>query len=627
MESSLRGEPAGAKARRLVRRHLAELPEPAPERVSPSPTSEGDVSEWLDPGSKKPRRKSPARRDPPPAGAAEDPLAPEPAEPEPAEPESVAAAPEAVEEEPRAPEVEESEAEAENPLAPEPEPAPAVAATPKPAASPAGGQTSGPAASGGSHLDSEFQAKRKKIRKGSKAREYLSLARWARSKGLYEEEKEALTLATEAEPDHKGARTKLRKVLEKEAYHRKFRTPWRREASVIFVETNTDEAKLHYYCDTVSAFYKRFSKIFRIRKNPVQAWGKKVGVKVFRTREDFDRYSRESGVDSSGAVGYYRLNVKEIVLYYDPNAPESTLDTLFHEGAHLFTHLVLGERFYALPHWMSEGIAEYFAPSKLDRKKKDLRYGLPAYDRLRYARRILNAQKPSLRGDLLAITDYSSFGAARYSLAYTLIHMLLEKPRRGSTKPKYRDRFLSYWAAVTKGHNSIESFERLIGPIDRIEEEWHEYIAEFPVPLIEEARDLMRKGDTKEAIPVLQRHIQAKPGDAQGHYLLGEAQLELEDYAAAEAAYAEAVRINPDFVDSLVGLAFAHSYQDEGAPAVAAAQRAVAISPNAVTYLALATAAVAAKDKPLGLKAIDAVIDRVGATRSLLEIKRQLNAL
>ena len=46
------------------------------------------------------------------------------------------------------------------------------------------------------------------------------------------------------------------------------------------METNTSEAKLHYYCDSVSAFYKCFSKIFKVQKDPVQTWGKKIGVKM-----------------------------------------------------------------------------------------------------------------------------------------------------------------------------------------------------------------------------------------------------------------------------------------------------------------------------------------------------------
>ncbi|MBL4844100.1 MAG: DUF1570 domain-containing protein [Planctomycetes bacterium] len=614
LEATLRSEPGSDEARRLLLRRLASLPKPRLKRAPPprnDPTDDPDFDPILEIDPPTPRTSDPPTEDPSDEDD-EDPLAPDEGD-----------------EDPLAP-YEEDEA----PIAPDeitPPSKAGVELTPSPKSggtSKRGGVKPDAATGGGSHLATAYKTRKSKLRAGSGPREYLSLARWARSKGLYEEEKEALTLATLADPDHRGAKTQLRKVLDREAHHRKYRTPWRREASVVFVETNTSEAKLHYYCDTVSAFYKRFSKIFRVRRDPVKAWGRKVGVRVFRTREDFDRYARETGTGiSSGVVGYYRLDVKEIVLYYDPNAPESTLDTLFHEGTHLFCHLALGEQFYKLPHWVSEGIAEYFAPSQLDRNKKDLRHGLPAYDRLRYARRILKGQRPSLRGDLLGVTDYGSFGAARYSLAWTLVHMLLEKPKLGSKRPKYRERFLRYWSAVTAGEDSVKAFEKIIGPIDRIEEEWYTYIEEFQVPAIEEAIALVRKADYEGAIPVLKRYLIGKPKDAQGHYLLGDVYLRLDRYAESRLSFEAAIRINPEFVDALAGLTFVYAYLEEGALGVKTGQRAVSISPNVLTYFALATAALAAKDKKIGLVAIDAAIDRAGASSTLLTLRRELKAL
>ena len=475
--------------------------------------------------------------------------------------------------------------------------------------------------------DPEYQARRAKLGQGS-AREFVALARWARTKELFEEEKEALSLALRVDPEHKAAQTQLKKVLSAEALHRNYRTPWRREASVIFVETNTDEAKLYYYCDSVSAFYKRFSKIFRVSRSPVQAWGRKVGIRVFGTRQDFDRYSRETGSGvSAGVVGYYRLDVKEIVLYYDPNAPESTLDTLFHEGAHLFSHLALGEGFYKLPHWVSEGIAEYFAPSKLDREAKDLRYGLPAYDRLRYARRIIASQRPSLRGDLLGVTDYGSFGAARYALAWSLIHMLIEKPKPGSKRPKYRERFLRYWSAITAGQDSIKAFEELIGPIEELEAEWYAYVEEFDLPAIEEARALVRQGEYEPAIPVLRKHISEHPTDPQGHYALGDVLYALDRMQEARRAYEAAIHHNPEFVDAYLSLALVCVSLSDGPAALSAAQRAVAIAPDAASYATLATAALLARQKAIGLEAVSEAIRRSGPISELLVLKRGLEAL
>ena len=475
-------------------------------------------------------------------------------------------------------------------------------------------------------LDPEFRERKAKLRDPD-ASDYAKLAKWCRRNDLYEEEKVALLLALEQDPEHRSAKSQLAKIREKESYHSDFRTPWRRDASVIFVLTNTDEAKLHYYCDSVSAFYKRFSRIFQARKNPVQMWGTKVGIRIYKDRTDFLRYSREMKDGASGAVGYYSLVRKEIILYYDKRDPQETLDTLFHEGTHLFTHLVLGEQFYKLPHWVSEGIAEYFAPSKLDRKKKDLRYGLPCYTRLRTALRIIEHQRPSLKGDLLDVRDYGSFGAARYSLAWSLIHMLIEKTKPGSKRPIYRDGFLRYFSATARGEDWVKAFEKYIGPIDRLEDEWYDYVREFPLPAIEEARALVRKGDIAESIPHYERHVQAEPKDALGAYELGEALVQVERYADSVPHFERAVALNPDLADAWASLAWSLLMTEESRRCLEPAQRAVKLEPTGYNQFVLATAAYEAGDKAVARLAIRRAVELSGQSALIVELKRKIDAM
>lgn len=518
-------------------------------------------------------------------------------------------------------------------VVPRPSPTPKPAATPAPRnpnvdpptprASGAPGATSVTRAA---FLDPEFRERKSKL-ENPDASDYTKLAKWCRRNQLFEEEKVALLLALEQDPEHRSAKSQLSKIREKEAHHSDFRTPWRRDASVIYVLTNTDEAKLHYFCDSVSAFYKRFSRIFRARKTPVQMWGTKVGIRIYKDRTDFLRYSREMKDGASGAVGYYSLVRKEIILYYDKRDPQETLDTLFHEGTHLFTHLVLGEQFYKLPHWVSEGIAEYFAPSKLDRKEKDLRYGLPCYTRLRTALRIIEHQRPSLKGDLLDVRDYGSFGAARYSLSWSLIHMLIEKTKPGSKRPIYRAGFLRYFTATARGEDWVKAFEKYIGPIDRLEDEWYEYVRNFPLPAIEEARALVRKGDVAEAIPHYERHVQAKPKDALGAYELGEALVVLDRYAESVPHFERAVALNPDLADAWASLAWSLLMSDQPQRCLEPAQRAVKLEPNGYNQYVLATAAFEAGNKEVARAAIRRTIELRGPTALSLALKRKIDAM
>ncbi|HBP22734.1 MAG TPA: hypothetical protein DEA08_33760 [Planctomycetes bacterium] len=511
------------------------------------------------------------------------------------------------------------------PKAPDPKPADPKPATPSPRG-PSNAAQANASVTRAAFLDPEFRERKAKL-EDPDAGDYTKLAKWARRNGLYEEEKVALLLALEQDPEHRSAKSQLAKIREKEAYHSDFRTPWRRDASVIFVLTNTDEAKLNYFCDSVSAFYKRFSRIFRARKNPVQMWGTKVGIRIYKDRTDFLRYSREMKDGVSSAVGYYSLVRKEIILYYDKRNPQETLDTLFHEGTHLFTHLVLGEQFYKLPHWVSEGIAEYFAPSKLDRKEKDLRYGLPCYTRLRTARRIIEHQRPSLKGDLLDVRDYGSFGAARYSLSWSLIHMLIEKTKPGSKRPIYRDGFLRYFTATARGEDWVKAFEKYIGPIDRLEDEWYDYVRDFPLPAIEEARALVRQGDIAEAIPHYERHAKAEPKDALGAYELGEALVLLDRYADSVPHFERAVALNPDLADAWASLAWSLLMSDQAQRCLEPAQQAVKLEPNGYNQFVLATAAYEAGNKEVARLAIRRTIELGGATSLTLELKRKIDAM
>jgi tetratricopeptide (TPR) repeat protein len=326
-------------------------------------------------------------------------------------------------------------------------------------------------------------------------------------------------------------------------------------------------------------------------------------------------------------VGYYSFGDKELVLYHDPADVEETLTTLFHEGTHLFCHLALGDRIHALPIWVLEGTAEYFGTARFDREAKDLEYGRVNHGRLIEARALLARPTTSLKGDLLAYTDYASFGAARYALAWSLVHMLLEKRRPGSEKPFYRDRFAAYFDAVSNGGDPVKSFESIVGPIAAISDEWRAYVEELPLAPLEEGRWHLSQGDTALALPLLEAHRRAAPKDAKGAYWLGEALVLAGRTEEAVVAWREAVELEPNHADALVSLAWGLILLERYPDAVVAAQQAVKVRPSGEHQELLATAAVSARQKAVATAAIREAVLLLGPSAERLKLKAEADAL
>ena len=459
-------------------------------------------------------------------------------------------------------------------------------------------------------------------------KDLVKLAKWCRTKRLFDEEETVLRQASQLDPAHKGVKRLLQKLEAKARRHANRKTPWRLDGKVIFIETNTTEAKLHRYAAAVNAFYKRFSKIFKIKKTPLQIWGKKIGVRIFRSREDFAAYRRDSGDSGSSesTVGYYHLGRKELILYDDPDDPAETLDTLFHEGTHLFAHMALGNQSDNLPPWINEGIAEYFGPSRFDPIKQDLSYGLPQYNRLIDAKRLIKRGGVSLKS--LLTRKYSAFSVEDYALSWSLVHMLIEKKKK-KRGYAYRSAFLTCFDKVRHGADSATTLQQAARtPLDTLEAEWHQYVRSFPLPSFHEGLAYLRQKKPKLAQPLLAKHCQAHPQDAQGHYYLGDSHFDLDQLEEAVACYRKAVAANPTYANALGSLAFCLAMMEKGEEAVPFGRRAVQVAPSAGNYYYYAYACAKAKAKAEGLKAITKAIELRGETTpDLAQLKTTLQKL
>ncbi|MDA1051632.1 MAG: DUF1570 domain-containing protein [Planctomycetota bacterium] len=91
-------------------------------------------------------------------------------------------------------------------------------------------------------------------------------------------------------------------------------------------------------------------------------------VVMFRTEDEFQRYQRMP----AGVVAYYNILDNRVVMYEESRlrsvkpelAIQQSIATIAHEGAHQILHNIgVQKRLSRWPMWLSEGLAEFFAPT------------------------------------------------------------------------------------------------------------------------------------------------------------------------------------------------------------------------------------------------------------------------
>jgi Protein of unknown function (DUF1570) len=98
-------------------------------------------------------------------------------------------------------------------------------------------------------------------------------------------------------------------------------------------------------------------------------------VVMFRTEDEFQSYQRMP----AGVVAYYNILDNRVVMYEESRlrsvkpelAIQQSIATIAHEGAHQILHNIgVQKRLSRWPMWLSEGFAEFFAPTTFGRRLK-----------------------------------------------------------------------------------------------------------------------------------------------------------------------------------------------------------------------------------------------------------------
>jgi hypothetical protein len=210
------------------------------------------------------------------------------------------------------------------------------------------------------------------------------------------------------------------------------------------------------------AYSNRFGILDGFQRHPP-----KLKVKLFKDRAELRRTKPGLG----WAEAFYRAPY--CLAYYSANEI-NPYHWMLHESVHQLNQEVAHLH---LEKWLDEGLAEYFSTSRCISN----RLALGRVDPNTYpvwwieelatspdlAENIKNGSVIPLRSIITnrGGPSMNSHFNLYYLHWWTLTHFIFESPQ-------YRDRAL---ALVRRG-GGLEAFEQIIGPVDRVQDEWHAYV-------------------------------------------------------------------------------------------------------------------------------------------------------
>lgn len=198
--------------------------------------------------------------------------------------------------------------------------------------------------------------------------------------------------------------------------------------------------------NTSRGFTSATSQIIESMLRGVMLYGKaqKIDVRepevplvviMFRTEAEFQRHRRMP----PGVVAYYDQLSNRVFLHEENSlnrampelATQQAISTIAHEGAHQILHNIgVQNRLSVWPMWLSEGLAEYFAPTSFGRGNRWKGAGQINDMRMFELENYLKEKSTGLNGT----TVLQTVGAARltstgYASAWSLTHFLAKRKR------------------------------------------------------------------------------------------------------------------------------------------------------------------------------------------------------
>lgn len=341
---------------------------------------------------------------------------------------------------------------------------------------------------------------------------------------------------------------------------------WYEASSDNFVIYADDSEKdIRKFAENLERFHQAM-EIATGRKLEKPSPSNRVTIYVVGDERDIDRLV---GAKNSNIAGFYVPRAGGSVAFvqdirFSSGYPSFSTVVLLHEYAH---HFLIASSRYAMPRWMSEGAAEFFAAAGFD-SNGTVRVGRPAQHRageLYYATEVSVAEL--LDHDLYLKRSGKAYDAF-YGRSWLLFHYLtFSEARKGQLS--------QYWVELARGAPAVEAARKVFGDIDALEKELDKYLKQRRM------YEFVIQANAIKVGPIALRALSA--GEAKAMPLVIRSKRGVDEREAAEvvAEMRKVAATFPDDAGVLSALAEAEFDSGNHDAAIAAADRAIAIDSRA----------------------------------------------
>ncbi|HEY1143508.1 MAG TPA: hypothetical protein VGE68_05685 [Sphingomicrobium sp.] len=289
--------------------------------------------------------------------------------------------------------------------------------------------------------------------------------------------------------------------------------------------------------------------------------------------QDADQVARLAGAPGSGILGFWKSRAAGPVAFANSQPKRSRYDldgqtVFFHEYLH---HMMLQDATKTYPTWMSEGYAEFFAPTEFSPDGSAV-IGKPPQYRGWELHNLEGMPLAEMLGGIYNQTTGAEW-VSQYSHGWLLTHYLAFEPSRQGQIDRYVN-------AIQAGVPALEAAKQAFGDLKKLDKELDAYLSRKTIPTRTIPASLIKVGevdirplapDEEAVLPVRLKldagveagEARAVAGQARGaaqQYpnsalvlsTLARAEFEAKHYAEASAAADKALALDPKSLQASV---------------------------------------------------------------------------